>query len=464
MESATLFDTHCHLDFESYNEDRQQVIDRARAAGVRHMLTIGSGRGIDSASAALEIARREDGIFCSVGLHPHDAAIFNDEVWARLRELSEDDLVVAIGETGLDFFYDNSPRDKQYEAFEKQIALALERDLPIIIHSRDAFEETHRMLREHGKGRLRGVIHCFTYGKQEALSFLDLGFKLSIPGIITFRNADMLREAVKAVPMESLVIETDSPFLAPIPHRGKRNEPSYVRRVAESIAELKKLSVDDVARITTRNGLEMFGLKEAEEAPELVYSIRDSLYLNVTNKCTLACTFCGKWTSYVVKGHYLRLRQDPTAEQLIAAIDDPTRWSEVVFCGYGEPLKRPAVVKQVAGWLRSQGVRRIRINTDGLANLVHGRNVAQELAGLVDCYSISLNAPDAQSYAEICPSKFGEAAWPAVKAFILEAKKYAPEVIASAVGVPGLDMEACRRIAEQELGVTFRHRPYNELG
>jgi TatD DNase family protein len=198
------------------------------------------------------------------------------------------------------------------------------------------------------------------------------------------------------------------------------------------------------------------------EQGRITYPIRNSLYLNITNRCTAACTFCVRYHTDFVKGHNLRLGQEPTAEELIKEIGDPTRYAEIVFCGYGEPLLRLDVVKAVSGEVKRMGGK-VRIDTNGHANLIYKRNVLPELAGLVDAVSVSLNAHDAELYEKLTQPKFGIAAYEAVKDFIREAKKYIPDVTATVVSAPGVDVEACRRIAD-ELGAKFRVREYNVVG
>jgi TatD DNase family protein len=247
--------------------------------------------------------------------------------------------------------------------------------------------------------------------------------------------------------------------------RGRPNEPAFVRHTVDAVARIKGLSSGDVARITGRNARRLFGIEDPEgDPPQLCYAIRDSLYVNVTNRCTLHCTFCGKFRDFVVKGHNLAVGRDPEPAELRAALAaaDPSRYREVVFCGYGEPLLRLDVVKDLARELKAAG-RRTRVNTDGLASLVLGRDVPGELAGLIDVASVSLNAPDAATYARHCRSRYGEAAWQAACEFIRRAAGILPEVWATAVELPGLDVDACRRVAEG-LGARFRSRPYNDLG
>jgi TatD DNase family protein len=262
--------------------------------------------------------------------------------------------------------------------------------------------------------------------------------------------------------MEHLLLETDCPYLSPVPFRGKRNEPAYLKITAEKVAELKGLSLEDVARITTLNAVNLFGLGWKEQETSIAYKIRNSLYLNITNRCSNHCSFCAKFTDFFVKGHFLKLNHEPSTDEVLSAIGDPSGYDEIVFCGYGEPLLRLDLVREVAGRLKKMGCR-VRINTDGQANLVHGRNILPDLAGLVDTISVSLNAADPETYHQLCASPFGQAGFAGVCEFLTEAKKYIPSVIASAVTVPGLDTEAVRRLAES-LGVVFREREYADVG
>jgi TatD DNase family protein len=235
-----------------------------------------------------------------------------------------------------------------------------------------------------------------------------------------------------------------------------------VRLVAQQIATLKSLTLEDVARITSRNARRLFNLPDQDDTPRLAYRIRNSLYLNITNRCSNRCTFCPKFDDFVVKGHDLLLSREPTAQELLAAAGETGRYDEIVFCGYGEPLLRLDMVKEVASALKIRGAR-IRINTDGQANLVHGRSIPPELAGLVDVISISLNAADPETYQRLCNTPFGPRGFEAVCAFIRECTGHIPRVVATAVALPGLDMEPIRRLA-LSLGATYRERPYAEVG
>jgi TatD DNase family protein len=437
------------------------MLERAAEAGVSTIITIGAD--MESSKAACDLATANENIYCAVGIHPHDAARVTDKCYDVIRQLATDNRkVVAIGEIGLDFFRDRSPRDIQENVFRRFIRLARELSLPVIIHDRDAHEQILNILREEKAEDVGGVLHCFSGDLQMARECVAMGFMLSIPGTITFPGNEQLREVVRGIKIENLLLETDCPYLTPVPHRGKRNEPAYVRIVAEKVAELKGLSVEDVCRITSLNAQRLFSLKLEGETTRISYRIRNSLYLNITNRCSNRCSFCAKFSDFTVKGHYLRLEHEPAFEEVMAAMGDPSAFDEVVFCGYGEPMLRLDLIREVAAELKKMGCS-VRINTDGQANLVHGRNVLPELAGLIDCISVSLNAADADTYDNLCHSPFGKAGFAGVCTFLSEARKYIPRVIASAVTVPGLDIAAVEKLAKS-LGVEFRERLYAEVG
>ena len=454
------FDTHAHLDLSPLSEAEDAVVRRAHDAGVTRITTIGIDP--ESSANAVAIAHRHAGIYASVGLHPHDASRLSDETLSRLEELSRCDKVVGIGETGLDFYRDRSPRDAQRTAFREQIRMARRRNLPVIVHDRDAHDEVLSILAEEKAAEVGGIFHCFSGDLAMARKAVAMNFLVSIPGAITYKGSEAQVAAVRGLPLDRLLIETDCPFLAPLPHRGKTNEPSYVPLVAAKVAEIQGVSVEDVARVTTWNALRLFRVPVEEEV-RAVYRIRDSLYLNVTNRCTNVCTFCAKRRDWHVKGHLLKLPSEPESAEVLSLVGDPTAYEEVVFCGFGEPLLRLPAVKEIATELKRRGAR-VRVNTDGLANLVHGRDILPELAGLVDALSVSLNAPDAETYSRICPNRYGMAAFPALLDFLREAPGHVPSVTATAVALPGLDVEAVRRLAESIPGVSFRLRAYDDVG
>jgi len=460
MNKIKLIDSHAHLNFPDLKDDIDNVLKRASEAGVDKIICVGTT--LEDSREALELANKYPFIYASSGVHPHEASSVTDQTLSELKELASDKKVIAIGEVGLDYYYENSPKEAQRLAFSSFINLARDVKLPLIVHTRDAEEDTVNILKKNSASDMGGVIHCFSGSPEIAHECIKMGFYISIPGIVTFKNAKNIHAVVKEIPAEKMLIETDSPYLAPVPFRGKRNEPAYVKQVAEKIAEIKGLSLDDIARITYLNSSQLFGLGADMEDSKISYRIRDSLYLNITNRCTNHCTFCAKNVDYTVKGHYLKIPDEPSAAEIINSIGDVSGYAEIVFCGYGEPLLRLDIIKEVGKWLKARGAK-VRINTDGLANRVYKRNILPELSGIIDQISVSLNADNAAQYNRMCRPPFPDA-YTEVKNFISEAKEYIPHVTASVVGLPNIDVERCRKIAEAELGVEFRLRSYNEVG
>jgi len=453
-----LIDTHAHLEML---EDIPQVIERARDTGIERIVAVSSD--LISSNKTVEIAEDFPMVFTAVGIHPHEASSFDEEVLSQIEDLCNEQKVVAIGETGLDYHYMHSPRDIQINSFRRHIELAKKLDLPLIIHVREAHDDVLKILKEENAWETMGVIHSFTGDYETAKKYIDEGFYISFSGILTFKNAEDIRQAAKKIPIERILIETDSPYLAPIPFRGKRNEPSYIKYVAEKIAELRGISSEKIEEETTANAKNLFIFEPSEAPTSIAYKLRDSLYLNITNRCTIACVFCGKWRSFMLRDFNLRIKKEPTVDEILDTSGNPTMYNEIVFVGWGEPLLRVDVVNEVSKKLKDKGAKRIRVDTDGLANLVHKRNVLPELKGLVDSISISLNAQDAETYARICPSKYGDKAYFAVLDFIKDAKNYIPDVTASVVTIPGVDVEKCRVIVE-DLGVKFKPRIYGKVG
>ncbi|MGQ0811799.1 MAG: TatD family hydrolase [Nitrospiraceae bacterium] len=260
-----LIDTHTHLDDSRYDGDREAMISRAQAAGVRAFVTIGCD--LVTSRAAVSLAEQYPFVYATIGVHPHEVKHIGDGWYDELRRLAGNRKVVAYGEIGLDYHYNHSPPQQQRDRFREQIGLARELKLPIVVHTREAQEDTIAILREEKAGDIGGVFHCFSGDAWLARDALDLGFYLSISGVVTFQNATMLRDIVKTIPMDRLLVETDCPYLTPVPHRGKRNEPAYVKLIAERIAELKgggELNeVENIGRITSLNAGRLFGLKDS---------------------------------------------------------------------------------------------------------------------------------------------------------------------------------------------------------
>jgi TatD DNase family protein len=454
-----IIDTHAHLDFPDYKDDIDEVIERAGEVGVEYMINVGTT--VASSNKSIELAKQYEQIYASIGIHPNEASKVSGEEWSRLEALAGGDKVVAIGETGLDYYRDRSKREDQKRLFHQHIELAQRHNLPVIIHNREASSDCLDIVHEYS-GKIKGVVHCFAGTVEDAEEFLKLGFHVSFAGPITFPKADNLREALKAVPVERLLLETDCPFLAPQPKRGKRNEPSYLQYTIPVLAELYKLSVEDIKRITTLSAKNLFGIGQVSTKGEIAYVIRNSLYLNITSRCSNRCVFCSRETAPYVKGHYLGLKEDPTAEELIEAIGDPSGYDEVVFCGFGESTERMDVLTVVAGYLKEKGSK-VRLDTNGLGDLINGRPICEELKGLIDTICISLNTNLEEEYQKLCNSEFNGKAYPSLISFIKKARDNIPDVMVSIVGMPGIDVEACRKIAE-ELGVRFRVREYNNVG
>ncbi len=252
-------DSHCHLDGKRFDEDREAVIERALAAGVTKMLAIGTGGGPRDLDVAIRLAERYPFIWASAGVHPHDASKWTDECGPMLRERMGHPRVVALGEIGLDYHYDFSPRDVQERVFVAQMGIAAEAGKPILIHTREAWDDTFRLIEEHWRPTgLPGVMHCFTGGPAEARRSLELGFLLSFSGVVTYPKAPEVREAALLTPLDRMLVETDAPYLAPVPWRGKRNEPAYVARTGEMLAGLLGVSVEELGRRTSENFARLF--------------------------------------------------------------------------------------------------------------------------------------------------------------------------------------------------------------
>jgi len=257
-----LVDSHCHLDDERFTGDREEVIARASASGVAWLLTIGTGDGPPELDCAVRIAERHERVLATVGVHPHDAVKADESTIERLQALLGHPKVVGLGEIGLDYFHNFSPPERQRELFEAQLRLAAAAGKPVIIHTREAWDDTFALLDRHFDRRRGGVMHCFTGGVEEAERCLELGFHLSFAGMVTYPKATGIQAAAKVTPRDRLLVETDSPYLAPVPHRGKRNEPAFVVNTVRRLAELRGETVEEVAEAATRNFSVVFARPE----------------------------------------------------------------------------------------------------------------------------------------------------------------------------------------------------------
>ena len=255
---VNLIDTHCHLDTGYFAEGADAVIARAHDAGVSAFVAVGVG-GVDAARFAIALAQRRPDVVATVGIHPHEASSFSPELLSVFAELSADPRVVAVGEIGLDYHYDHSPRDVQREVFRQMIGFARERRLPIVVHTREAAADTLEILEREGANDVGGVIHCFSEDRAFAQKALDLGFDLSFSGVVTFKNAKSVHDVAAWAPADRILVETDAPYLAPHPLRGKRCEPAHVAHTARAVAALRHISFEDLARLSTENACRRFG-------------------------------------------------------------------------------------------------------------------------------------------------------------------------------------------------------------
>jgi TatD DNase family protein len=259
--TSMLVDSHAHLEMPDFKKDLEAVIQRAKQSGVGYIFTVGTEKR--DWKRALEIANAYPSVYAILGVHPHNAKEIDGETYPALQELCRDERVKAYGEIGLDFYRNLSPRDIQLKRFREQIGFSRELGLPIVVHDREAHQETLEILRSEKASECGGIIHCFSGDYEMAKVCMDMGFYISIPGSITFNNAERFREIVKKLPLDSLLVETDAPFLTPIPFRGKRNEPSYVRYTAQKVAEIKKVPFEKVAEITSKNALRVYRLESS---------------------------------------------------------------------------------------------------------------------------------------------------------------------------------------------------------
>jgi TatD DNase family protein len=255
-------DSHAHIDGHEFDADREEVIQRAQAAGVSLILNVGTGDPHSGAfERAVQLGKDHDSVFTAIGTHPHDARLYDDAAEEKIKNLINNEHVIAWGEIGLDFHYDNSPRDVQVDVFKRQLRAARECDLPVVIHTREAEAETIEILQsEYDGAQRRGVFHCFSGSRELAQRAIEIGFMISFSGIVTFKKADELRALAKVAPLDRLLIETDCPYLTPIPYRGKRNEPAYVIEVARCLAGLHGVELEEMGRITSENFNRFFGL------------------------------------------------------------------------------------------------------------------------------------------------------------------------------------------------------------
>ncbi|TCT11668.1 TatD DNase family protein [Natranaerovirga pectinivora] len=254
-----IFESHAHYDDKQFDEDRDEILKELPNKGIEYVVNVGAD--LDSSQKSVALSEKYDYIYAAVGVHPHDALSIDESIIQRIDTLAEHKKVIAIGEIGLDYYYDNSPQTIQKLWFERQIELAKEKKLPIIVHSREAAKDTMDIVKGTHADKVGGVIHCFSYSYEIAKEYVDMGFYIGIGGVITFKNSKKSKEVVKGIPLKSLLLETDCPYLAPVPYRGKRNHSAYLDLVAKEIADIKGVEYDEVIKITRENGIKLFDVK-----------------------------------------------------------------------------------------------------------------------------------------------------------------------------------------------------------
>ena len=455
-----MIDTHCHLDLLKREDFEETVKDPS----FEYLITVGYDK--KTSVNAINIAQKYTHIYCGIGFHPHEAdkVTPDDMLWLKEQALKHAN-VKAIGETGLDYYKNYSDPEKQREVFRWHINLARELGLPLIIHTRDAWEDTFRILKEEKAYEVGGIMHCFTGDLEAMKKAVDLGFYISYSGIITYKNASNLRDVVKKTPTRRLLMETDSPFLAPQQVRGKPNKPANLKFIAQAMAELlPNTSVEDIERMTSENAKLIFNLGNNEKKDTITYVINNKLYINLTNKCNLHCVFCQRERerNFMVKGYWVWVNRDPSPEDVLREIKDLHNYEEVVFCGYGEPTLRYDALKYIASELKRRGAKKIRVDTNGLMFTFLPKNKLKDLKGIVNEFSVSLNAPDRETYEKVCMPAQPDAFDRAIE-FIKEALKEGFEVTVTAVDFPGVDMKRTEKLA-RELGAKWRYRYYEVVG
>ncbi|MEZ0361064.1 MAG: YchF/TatD family DNA exonuclease [Hydrogenobacter sp.] len=454
-----MIDTHCHLDLLKEEDLKESLKDTS----IEYLITIGYDR--KTIENAIKLAEENRHVFCAIGFHPHEADKIGDEDLLWLKDVAKKHLKVrALGEIGLDFYKDYSDRKKQEDIFRKQIGIAIELGLPLVIHSRNAEDKTIEVLKEEKAYEVGGVMHCFTGSYEFMRKCVDLGFYISYSGIITYKNAETLREVVKRTPTARILLETDSPFLTPQPARGKPNKPPYIWHTANVMAQLiPNSSIEDVDRMTSENAKLLFNIDNNGKKDTITYVINNKLYINLTNKCNLHCSFCQRERerNFMIKGYWVWTSRDPSVEEVIKEIADPARYDEVVFCGYGEPTLRFSALKEIARYIKAKGGK-VRVDTNGLMFTYLPEDKLSELKGLVDVWSVSLNAQDENTYNKVCKPAQSDAFEKVIR-FIKKALQEGFEVIATAVDYEGVDIEKTKRLAES-LGAKWRHRPYEVVG
>jgi len=460
---SELIDSHVHLDMPQFEGEVDEVLERAGKAGVVEVLNV--SYDVESLERTINLTEHYESVYGACGIHPHDAIGFDDETERAIKRCILRKKLVAVGEIGLDYYRDLSPRKVQREVFRRQLGMALYFSKPVVIHSRESFEDTVRILDEEGVREVGGIFHAFGGGEEELKTVLSLGFLVGIGGPVTYKNS-RLPDVLKKLPSDSFVLETDSPYLPPVPYRGKRNEPAYVTLVRDKLAEVLGVTPEDVERASFVNYMRVIR-KKKDFPPAVAYNFRGALYLNVTNSCTNNCRFCPRTNGrFFFYGHNLNLLVEPGVDEVVSqAMEklEDREVKEIVFCGYGEPTSRLPDILEIARSLKQTGIP-IRLNTNGHGNIIHGRNIVPELEQVFDAVSVSVNFPDAEKYMEMCRPDFGADTYEQVLDFVKRCAESGMRTIVTAVDIPGVDIEALKKIVSGIEGVDFKLRRFYNFG
>lgn len=449
-------DTHAHLFYPNFNDDLDEIIERAKENNISHIIV--PATDLETSEKVLELCEKYDIVYGSVGVHPHDTKDCHDSLIEKIKNLATHKKIVAIGEIGLDYYYDFSPKEKQIQAFKSQLDLAIELDLPVIIHNRDSDKDMMEIIRSYCGRGLKAQFHCFNSSVEDAFELINMNHFISFTGNITFKNRSDIRSVLEKISLNNLLLETDSPFMTPVPFRGKRNEPANVTYVAEKISEIHKIPVEEVGRITSYNAFKFFGIGKTKDI-NLTYPLRNSLYINITNRCNADCTFCTRKSNPILDGYNLGMKKSEEAgvEAYIKEIGDPKKYDEIVFCGYGEPTIRWELVKQISEYVKENGGK-TRLNTNGHGNLINHKDITPEMKGVIDVVSISFNSFDPGQYAKLM--QLDEKYFYEMIDFAKKSKPFVNKVVMSVVSLDEIEIEKSRKVVEDEIGVEFRIREY----
>ncbi len=449
-------DTHAHLFYENFKNDLDEVLNRAKENLIDYIIV--PATDLETAKTSLSLSEKYDFVYTAVGVHPHETKDWNRKFLIELKNLANHEKVVAIGEIGLDYYYDFSPKEKQIQAFKDQIELALELGKPIIVHNRDSDEDMMEIISSYCSTGLKAQFHCFNASLSDAIEYIKMSHFISFTGNITYKKSTDLREIAKAIDINHLLLETDSPFMSPMPYRGKRNEPASLQNTVKQISEIKNLSSEEIGKITSLNAFRMFGIGKVPKT-SFTYLLGNSLYVNVTNRCNADCVFCRRKTDPFISGYNLGMKksEEPNAEVYISEIGDPKKYDEIVFCGFGEPTIRWDVVKEISKFVKANGGK-TRLNTNGHGNLINNRDIIPEMKGLIDTVSISLNSTDAKQYSKLM--QVDEKYFYEMINFAKSAVNYTHKVVLTVVDLKEVEIQKAKKIIEEEIKAEFRLRHY----